>query len=138
MRVVLDTNIFVSILIRPGNTLRALTQILDRQATILYSVDSLTELVAVLRRGKFSRFTSFDEAAELIADIVRTGELVEVNLHLTQSRDASDDKFLSLAVAGHADYLITGDKDLLVLGRIESATIVSPAQFISLMQQHET
>lgn len=135
MRVVLDTNIFVSILIRPGNTLRALTEIVDRQATLLYSADSLAELLDVLRRGKFARFTSFDDTVELIASIVRNGEMIEVSRGTNRSRDADDDKFLSLAESGRADYLITGDKDLLVLQKAGSANIVMPAQFISLIQK---
>lgn len=97
MRVVLDTNIFVSLLIRPGPTLRALSEVLDYEATILYSIDSLSELTEVLERGKFAPFTSLDEIAELLQWIVRTGELVEVSTPVTGSRDADDDKFLSLA-----------------------------------------
>lgn len=138
MRVVLDTNIFVSILIRPGQTFRALLAIVDRQATVLYSTESLTELVAVLRRPKFSPFTDADQIGELTKWIIGTGELVTVDRRVAQSRDAADDKFLSLAVSGNANYLITGDRDLLVLGRVGSTEIVSPAQFVSAIQQNET
>ncbi|HEY5207965.1 MAG TPA: hypothetical protein VIJ42_00820 [Stellaceae bacterium] len=49
----LDTNIFVSLLIRPGQTFRGLIDIVGQQVTLLYSIESLTELVAVLRRPKF-------------------------------------------------------------------------------------
>jgi len=51
MRVVIDTNVFVSMLIRPGDRFLALIEYLDHNATILYSNETLTELVDVLRPG---------------------------------------------------------------------------------------
>jgi|SRR5665213_321161 len=136
MRVVFDTNIFISLLIRPGQTFRGLIDIVDRQATLLYSAEALTELVAVLRRPKFLSFTSVDETADLVKWIIETGELIPVDRQVTGSRDIADNKFLSLAISGHADYLISGDKDLLVLGRIGGTQIMSAAQFISVIGQY--
>ncbi|HLG88974.1 MAG TPA: putative toxin-antitoxin system toxin component, PIN family [Alphaproteobacteria bacterium] len=56
MRVVVDTNVFVSLLIRPGEAFTALIDYIDRNATVLYSTETLTELVDVLRRPKFDRY----------------------------------------------------------------------------------
>ncbi len=131
MRVVLDTNVFVSILIRPGDTFLSLIDHIEKSATILYSADTLTELVDVLRRRKFARYTNADEVAAFVAWIAAAGELVTINEAVTGSRDAKDDKFLALAVAGKADYLVSGDKDLLVLGRIGGTAIVTPADFVA-------
>ena len=135
MRVVLDTNVFVSLLIRPGDTFLALADYIDRSTTILYSEETLTELVDVLRRRKFSKYTAPEEVAEFVRWIVGTGELVAVTDHLTGSRDVTDNKFLSLAVAGQADYLVTGDKDLLVLGRIKATPILSPSDFLAAVNR---
>lgn len=137
MRVVVDTNVFVSLLIRPGDSFIALTEYLDQNATILYSSETMTELVDVLRRQKFARYTTAEEVAALVEWIAGQGELVVVDQNVTGSRDAADDKFLALATAGHADYLVTGDKDLLVLKRIATAPIVSPAEFLAKVNSPE-
>jgi putative PIN family toxin of toxin-antitoxin system len=131
MRVVIDTNVFVSILIRPSNRFVALVDYLDQNATILYSTETLTELVHVMRRGKFAKYTTAAEVAEFVEWIAAAGELVTVDELVTGSRDPKDLKFLSLAVAGRADYLVSGDKDLLVLGRVGATPIVAPADFLA-------
>ncbi len=63
--------------------------------------------------------------------IAEAGELLEIVQPVKGSRDPDDDKFLSVAVSGHAEYLISGDKDLLTLGRVGSVSIVSPAGFLA-------
>ncbi len=131
MRVVVDTNVFVSLLIRPGDTLDSFIACLDQNATILYSTETLTELVDVLRRGKFAKYTDPQEVAALVEWVAEAGELVTVEREIALSRDPKDNKFLSLAVAGQADYLVSGDKDLRVLGKIDSIPIVTPAEFLA-------
>src|SRR5579872_6364887 len=93
MRVVIDTNVFVSILIRPGHRFSTLVDYLDKYATVLYSAESLTELVDVLRRGKFARYTTTADVAAFVAWIAETGELVTVTEQATGSRDPKDNKF---------------------------------------------
>jgi putative PIN family toxin of toxin-antitoxin system len=56
--------------------------------------------------------------------------LVEVTERLALCRDPRDDKFLELAAAGHASHLITGDHDLLVLGRFRETRIMTPAALL--------
>ena len=131
MRLVVDTNIFASILIRPGETLSAFIDYIDRHAVILYSAETLTELVNVLRRRKFRAYTTQEDAIEFVRWIIATGELVAVDDGPAISRDPKDDKFLALAVAGRADYLVSGDKDLIVLGRVGRVPILSPAAFLA-------
>jgi putative PIN family toxin of toxin-antitoxin system len=131
MRLVVDTNIFVSLLIRPGSALSSFVEYLDQHGTILYSAETLTELVDVMRRRKFSAYTTAEDVAAFVQWVISTGELVAVEEVAEVSRDSKDDKFLALAVAGRADYLISGDKDLLVLERVGSVPIVSPAAFLA-------
>jgi putative PIN family toxin of toxin-antitoxin system len=131
MRVVVDTNIFISLLIRPGTALSAFVDYLDRHGTILYSAETLTELVDVMRRRKFSAYTTSEDVAAFVRWVIATGELVAVEHVAALSRDPKDDKFLAVAVAGHADYLISGDKDLLVLEKVGPVPIVSPAAFLA-------
>jgi putative PIN family toxin of toxin-antitoxin system len=133
MRLVIDTNVFVSALIRPGRSLTALIDHVDQHGTLLYSTETLAELVDVLSRRKFGAYTNPDQIAQFVEWFIMTGELVAVTEPQKGSRDPKDDKFLSLAIAGKADYLISGDKDLLVLRRFDSVPIVSPAAFLALI-----
>jgi putative PIN family toxin of toxin-antitoxin system len=131
MRIILDTNVFVSILIRPGTSFSSLVDYIDQHATILYSTETLTELIDVLRRDKFAKYTTAEDVAAFVEWIANAGELITVEAPVTGSRDPNDDKFLALAIAGQADYLVTGDKDLLVLSRIGATPIVTPSDFLN-------
>jgi len=57
-------------------------------------------------------------------------ELVAITESVTLCRDPTDDKFLELAVSGRADFILTGDNDLLVLGLFRGTRIVAPATFL--------
>jgi putative PIN family toxin of toxin-antitoxin system len=129
---VVDTNIFVSLLIRP-DSFAFLIDYFETTGTLLYSSEVFSEFARVLRRKKFLRYSTLEEAEELLNWIDEIGELVLISRTIAGSRDLSDNKFLELAVSGKADYLITGDKDLLVLGKIESTPIVSPADFLRII-----
>ncbi len=62
--------------------------------------------------------------------LVRIGEFIEPKIEFTECRDPKDNKFLELAVAGNADCIVTGDKDLLVLNPFRDTKIISPANFL--------
>ena len=87
-----------------------------------------------MRRRKFSAYTVPEEVATFVQWVITTGEMVAVEQVAAVSRDPKDDKFLAVAVAGRADYLISGDKDLLVLEKVGSVPIVSPAAFLAAVK----
>ena len=64
--------------------------------------------------------------------IVLRGEAVNPRRQWTVCRDPKDDKFLDVAVAGHADALVSGDEDLLVLHPFQGIPIVQPAEFLAM------
>lgn len=137
MRVVVDTKFFISLLIRPGTALSSFVEYLDEHGTVLYSVETLTELVDVMRRRKFSAYTTSEEVAAFVQWVITTGELVVVEEVAALSRDPKDDKVLAVAVAGRADYLVRGDKDLRVLERVGSVPIVTPAAFLASVKHQQ-
>jgi predicted nucleic acid-binding protein len=57
-------------------------------------------------------------------------ELVAITEKIAACRDSTDDKFLELAVGGHADFILTGDADLLTLNPFRGIPIVNPATFV--------
>ena len=132
MRLVIGTNVFVSMVIRPGYLADAIIERIDRGAIVLYSAETLSELIEVLGRRKFARYTTKEDVAAFVGWFADAGELVTITRELQASADPKDDKFLSLAVSGRADAIISGDKrHLISLGSIEGIPIISPADFIA-------
>jgi len=68
-----------------------------------------------------------------IIEILGQAEIVEVPVIPVVSRDEKDDKFLATARAAGADYLITEDEDLLVIGEYEGVRIIDAAMFLKIL-----
>jgi len=138
MRVVLDTNIIVSALIRPGGGLGpVLRGLRDGEYTMLYAQQPLDELVDVLARprirGKYG--LTDDDVEGILALILLRGDAVVVSQEIVACRDPKDDLFLSVAVSGQADAIVSGDEDLLVLHPFEGISILSPAEFLTRLRE---
>ena len=73
------------------------------------------------------------EVVELLRILAEESILVPGQLTVRASRDPTDDKFLAAAVEANADYLVTGDKDLLTLRTYRDVRIVTPAVFRRLL-----
>jgi len=73
------------------------------------------ELEEVLNRKKFDKYISKEKRIQFIAKFFDDVEIIEIVEIVIACRDRKNDKFLELAVNGKADYIITGDQDLLVL-----------------------
>ncbi len=115
-RVVIDTNLIVSALIFGGQVARLRLLWQQAQCVPLVSRETTLELIRVLAYPKF-RLTP-EEQEELLSDYLLFGETVTLPEVLPQTpacRDPDDVPFLVLALVGRADYLITGDQDLLSL-----------------------
>lgn len=134
MRVVVDTGVLVSALIRPhgtiGDVLRALR---DGRFTIIYSTPIVVEIIDVLGRSRIQAKYNVqpDDIAALINLIRLRGELVIPKQQVTVCRDPKDNKFLEAAQAGEADAIVTGDDDLLVLHPYEGVDILRPAGLLA-------
>jgi len=131
-RLVIDSNVWIAALISPTGTARQLLDaVLDQEIDILMSEATFSELTSRLDRPKFDRYRDA-QAWDLFLS-----ELVELVLWHEDagtadgiSRDADDDKFLSLAVTGQADAIISGDNDLLDLVSHQGIPILTPAQYL--------
>lgn len=132
-RVVLDTNVLVSGLIKPSGTLGAVVDALrDGRFLHLHSPATLEELVDVLARPWLDEkygIRSHDVEAFLKLLLLR-GEQVEPTREIRRCRDPKDEEFLELAVAGRADVLVSGDGDLQELDPFEGVRILSPGAFL--------
>ncbi len=137
LRVVLDTNVIVSGLIRPaGVPGRVLEHFLSETFAVVVSPDLVDELRRSLRRPRVRRYVglSNDEIEGRIAQFETLADPVEGTLELeVKLRDVDDIKVLIAAIEGRADYVVTGDGDLLTLGEHEGIQIVTPRAFLNLL-----
>ena len=131
MRVVLDTNAVVSALLFTGISSNLVSLWQKGLITLLLSREVLDEYLRVLSYPKFD--LSEGEIKELIQEeILPYAQVVKPKRRLrVVRRDPSDNKFIECAVAGKARVIISGDRDLLSLGRYRQIRIQSPAQFLA-------
>jgi putative PIN family toxin of toxin-antitoxin system len=135
-RSVADTNLFVSGAISPGGSPHRLLQAwLDQHFHLLLSEEQFDEIVGVFRRPRLIKLFHYsrDELAALFATLAapRVTPAPVVPLRV---RDPKDVEILAAALGGEADYLVTGDADLLELRddpRLGPLRIVTAAQFLA-------
>ncbi|KAA3656249.1 MAG: putative toxin-antitoxin system toxin component, PIN family [Calditrichaeota bacterium] len=134
IRLVIDTNIWISFLI--GKTLAGLDDaIISDKVTIVFSTELFDELTEVLQRPRFSKYFTAEVIQEFISLIHAKVEWIEVTSHFDECRDPKDNFLLDLCASGDADYLITGDMDLLVLNPFQSTEIISYRKFRTVLKK---
>ena len=132
MRVVIDTNTWISrLLLSDSVPARAVDRALQ-EAEVLVSEASIEELADVLSRDKWDRYLSIAERQEFLRGLYRVTTMIPVLSEVEDCRDPKDNKFLALAFDAQADYLVTGDRDLLVLNPWREIGIIKPADFLTL------
>ena len=130
MRVVLDTNVVVSALLFTGISSKLVPLWQGGGITALVSRDILEEYLRVLSYPKF-KLSEGDIKGLIQEELLPYVDVVKPWRRLrVVDRDPSDDKFVECAVAGKARVIISGDKDLLSIGRYRKILIQSPAQFL--------
>lgn len=138
MRVVLDTNVLVSVAL-PGSRLFSLIEAWRaRRCRPVLSQEILEEYLRVLTYPKFS-LSSRDVTRLLEEDFLLYAEFVRVTSRIDViTVDPEDNKFLACVVDGRADVLVSGDHHLLDLRRFRSIPIMSPRQFLGHLTAEDT
>jgi putative PIN family toxin of toxin-antitoxin system len=134
VRVVVDTNTLISGLISRGSPpARVLKRWAEGAITVLVTSDLAAEYQEVLARPAFAALGTEDERLELLGGLLSLGNVEPVTaterLDVVQ-RDPDDNRVLECALFGGASVIITGDEDLLALGRFRGVAIVSPKEFL--------
>ena len=130
MRCVFDTNVLVSALLLSDSKPRHALELAIQKGRILLSFATLAELYEVLGRRKFLRYVDEEDIRNFLAALTREAEWVEVDVRISACRDPKDDKFLEVAVSGHATHIVTGDSDLLALNPFRGIEILPPHRFL--------
>ena len=125
VRAVLDTNGWISSYISPHSPLaRRLNHLLESPTiTVLFSQPLREEILRVLRRPKFSKYIPAEKMAGYESEIQRF-PLLPVSTVVDVCRDPKDNFLLALCHDGQADFLLTGDQDLLVLEQFGHTRII--------------
>lgn len=137
MRVILDTNTLISAIFWDKLPDVAYSAAFDGKYILIATADLLAEFERVLIRPKFAAaLTALNRtAADILDEHRQLAELVSpAQIPNDAVRDSKDIPILACAVGGKADYIVTGDKDLLVLGVYGSIRIVTVGQFIEILQ----
>ena len=139
MRIVLDTNIFVSALISgdgyPGQLLAAVKR---ERITLVTSVYQIDELREVLGRERLKPYIRPEESEDLLYHLEAVGMTMSRLPEVSLSPDPKDNPVLATAVAGEADLLVSGDKgDMLALGHVEGIPIVTARNAVGRLRRRE-
>ena len=129
-RFVFDTNVILSAVLLPKSKPRQAFDRANREGKLLVSDEVIEELNAVLRRPDFEKYVTEALRLEFLAALLRDAELAQVTEDVKICRDPRDDKFLSLAISGNANCIVSGDNDLLDLNPFRDIPILPPAQFL--------
>jgi putative PIN family toxin of toxin-antitoxin system len=129
MRLVIDTNVFVSAALKENSLPFLVVRWIEQYEGLLKSAATEQQLVEVLARPYIAAAT-IPALREGVARILAAAEPVAITERIAARRDPTDDKFLELAVNGHADLIVSGDADLLALNPFRDIPIVTPAVFV--------
>jgi len=128
MRVVFDTNIFISALVISGSLAeKAILKIVEGEDTLVISKDIINEVLSVLS----SKFGRDKEALSHVAVMLsELGELVKPIKKIRIFKDEPDNRILECAITGNADVLVTGDKEMLRLKEHKGIRIISLKEYL--------
>jgi len=128
IRIILDTNLWISFLI--SKRLNKIDELFERDdLVLLFSQELLEEFIEVAGRPKFRSYFPNEHVEKLLSLFDEFGEVIEVTSEVDLCHDPKDNFLLSLAKDGAADYLVTGDADLLVIRKFETTEILSYSEF---------
>jgi len=132
IRVVIDTNVWISAALNPERTsFKVISAMRSENGVLLFSQETFDELSTLLLRSKFDRYLSRESRTTYLNQIEAISEWVSIYGDVQGCRDPDDDKFIETALLGKADYLITGDNDLLIMSPIDHCPIIQPAEFLT-------
>ena len=134
MKLVLDTNIYISSFFWGGNPRRVMTRIIDGKDALYVSDEILYEVFSVMKRPKFN--VNHRQIIHFINSIKDIAYRVPI-LGTVQNvcRDSDDDKILECAVLGNVDFIISGDNDLLSLKEFQGIHVIAASEYIGKVEK---
>jgi uncharacterized protein len=134
--VVIDTNVLISAGLLPQSKTAQVLALAVEHFVIAQNQDTWHELETRIARQKFDRYFGESGRLQHLVKIAQSSQFFEASAKVSISRDATDDKFIALAIDAGARILISGDLDLKTVQTYEGIEILSPAQFFERFTAH--
>ncbi len=134
-KVIIDINLWISYLI--NNNYRWLDNLIKcKKIELIFSDELLSEFIDVVKRPKLSKYFSYDDINRLLLIIKNYASFQKVCSNIEICRDRKDNFLLSLAADSNANYLLTGDLDLLEIKQIHKTRIITINQFKEIFKEN--
>ncbi len=139
IRVVIDTNVFISGIISPIGSPRKILELARRQLfTVVTSISINREILEVLHRDYiYGKYGLKEDIVDNIAAFIYEGTILTEDSYRVSkiTEDPGDDKFIGCAIEGEADYIISGDEHLLSLKNFMGIEIVDGESFLKITER---
>lgn len=134
--IVIDTNVLLSAVLSPNGTARQALDKAYQHFKIAQSEETYKELKTRIYKPKFNKYISDQDREQFLEVVKKSSNFIEITSQINICRDPDDNKFLELAKDCNAEYLITGDQDLLSLKTLAEYQnqIITPRDFLALDQ----
>ena len=132
MKVVLDSNIFISSFFWGGYPREVFERVINGFDELYITDEIINEITSVMKHNKFTASSSeIEDYIKIIKKYSR--KIASKNIPESISRDKDDDKIIQCGLDGDVDFIITGDKDLLVLKEYKKLKIASPKEYLEII-----
>ena len=129
MKIVIDSNVFVSSFFWGGHPREVFERVINGFDELYITDEIIKEITSVMSSSKF--YVNSIEIEDYIKIIEKYSQKIALkNVPKSISRDNDDDKILQCGLDGNVDYIVTGDKDLLVLKEYETIKIINPKDYL--------
>jgi putative PIN family toxin of toxin-antitoxin system len=132
MKIVIDSNVFISSFFWGGHPREVFERIINGLDELYITDEIIKEILSVMNSSKFD--TNINEIEDYIKIIEKySKKIISKNVPESISRDKDDDKILQCGLDGNVDFIVTGDKDLLVLKEYETIKIIKPKDYLEIV-----
>jgi putative PIN family toxin of toxin-antitoxin system len=133
LKLVIDTNVLISAALSAHGPPARLVRCALAHHRLVFSRATLDELSTRLYRPKFDRYISLENRERVLHDMSAAALWVDVGEPAVYCRDPEDDKFFEAALKAQADYLVSGDKDVLEAPALTGLRIISAQQALKVL-----
>jgi putative PIN family toxin of toxin-antitoxin system len=132
MKIVIDSNVFISSFFWGGHPREVFERIINGLDELYITDEIIKEISSVMNSSKFD--TNINEIEDYIKIIEKySKKIISKNIPESISRDKDDDKILQCGLDGNVDFIVTGDKDLLVLREYKTMKIIKPKDYLEIV-----
>ena len=135
MKIVIDTNVFISAVFFGGLPLQVLQSVISKQNDAYISPEIWDEYNDVIERMTKKYPSRLKQ--RLIDEVFKLFKVIIPSSEISICRDSDDDKFISCALDAECMYIVSGDDDLLSLRNVDDIGICTPSEFLNAMKMAE-